>query len=110
MLSIPNATVVLSSLGTNYRITPNEGYVLHDKSYDFPILDEETREEIGTQLGYRTSMASIHINSDLSERTILDENGNEVTAYTSREFFCKLRTEVPENQIFGVDEPEHEIM
>lgn len=110
MLTVPNATVVLNAAGTHYRVTPNEGYVLHDKNYDITIADEETFLPIETKLGYRPGTASIHINRDLSERTILDENGNEVTAYTEREFFCKLRTEVPENQIFGVDEPEHEIM
>lgn len=109
-LIIPNATVELNSAGTHYRVTPNEGYVMHDKGYDVEELDENYMPTGNITLGYRPTTASIHINRDLSARTMLDENGNEVTAYTEREFFCKLRTEVPENQIFGVDEPEHELM
>ena len=109
MLTIPNATVELNRFGTQYNVTPNEGYVMHDKAYDEAEVDEAFIPTGNIILGYRPTTASIGLNNDLSARTMLDEAGNEVTAYTEREFFCKLRSEVPENQIFGVDE-EHEIM
>ena len=109
-LLIPNATVELNSF-SRYEITPNEGYVMHDKNYDIPIFDENTMEVTDYMLGYRPTTASIHINRDLSAREMLDEAGNTVTAYTEREFFCKLITDVPENQIFGGgNNNDHEIM
>lgn len=78
-----------------YRITPNNGYVLHDKSYDIPVFDEITGEETGEViLGYRTSTASC---------TIAQFNSN------FYEFYAVLRTEVPENQIFGTGN-DHEVM
>ena len=94
MLTIPNATVELNKLGTHYTVTPNEGYALHDKAYDEPEVDESFMPTGKTLLGYRTTQASVHINNDLSERKMLDEKGNEVTAYTEREFFCKLKAEI----------------
>lgn len=109
-LIIPNTIITMNNTRTQYYVTPNEGYVMHDKNYDTDEVDENYMPTGNIILGYRPTTASIHINRDLSERTMLDENGNTVTAYTEREFFCKLRTEVPENQIFGVDGPEHEIM
>lgn len=92
MLKIPNTTVELNKFGTHYTITPNEGYVLHDKAYDEPEVDESSFMPTGKILpGYRDTQASIHINNDLSERVCVDENGNEVTGYTEREFYTKLR-------------------
>ena len=99
MLKIPNTIIELDKFGTYYTITPNEGYVLHDKVYDYPEINESCIPTGKTILGYRSTTASVHINNDLSERKILDENGSEVAAFTEREFFCKLKTEVPENQI-----------
>ena len=72
----------------NYRITPNAGYVLHDKGMDTPIFDEETGEPTGEViLGFRTSTASVGASYDF--------------AVNEREFYAVLATTVPEDQIFG---------
>lgn len=57
----------LNGIHKNYNITPNEGYVLHDRGYDIPILDENTLEPTGDViLGYRTSTASCRYDYDFS--------------------------------------------
>lgn len=118
-VSIPNATVVLNDTGTNYRITPNAGYVLHDKIYD-TILEEEVENpetgemewvETGVVLGYRTTTASVSVRTyDFTPFTMQDENGNDVTAYGAREFYTKPASEVPADQIFGGENNKPEIM
>jgi hypothetical protein len=109
-VSIPNTTIVLNSAGTYYYITPDEGYVLHDSNYDDVIFNEETGEEIGIQLGYRRTTASVFIRTyDFTPHEMLDEAGNTVMAYGARNFYTKLETDVPENQIFGVGN-NHEVM
>ena len=92
----------------SYRIHAAEGYVLHDNGYDTVkeqvVIDEETGEETITYipvLGYHTSVASCGKNYDFSEITMQDDDGNTVTAYGSRQFFTKLASEVPIDQIFG---------
>ena len=72
-----------------YRITPNEGYVLHDN-----ILDEENDGEL--VLGYRTSTASCSVNYDFTTNP--------------REFYAVLASEVPEDRIFGIVGPKPEVM
>lgn len=50
-------------VSTTYYITPNEGYVLHDKGLDVPEYNEETFEETGNiLLGYRHTTASCSVN------------------------------------------------
>lgn len=71
----------------NYRITPNAGYVLHDKGLDNVIFDEEGNETGEIILGYRTSTASVGANYDFT--------------VNEREFYAVLATTVPEDQIFG---------
>lgn len=93
-----------------YRITPNEGYVLHDTQYDYPIVDDETMEEIGTGLGYIGAVVTVAINYDFSTHEMLDESGNTVTAYGDRNLYTKLESDVPADSIFGVTEPDHEVM
>ena len=116
-LVIPNTTVELNSAGTFYKIRPEQGYVMHDKGYDENIVDIGYDEEgneievvVGVKLGFRASEASIHINRDLSPRTVSDLNGNPVTAYTEREFYTVLRSNVPENQIYSGGNNNHEVM
>lgn len=80
-----------------YEITPNEGYVLHDKNYDLPVLDDETGDETGEFiLGYRTSTASCLANYDFTANP--------------REFYAVLESEVPADQIFGGGNNDHEVM
>lgn len=81
-----------------YEITPNEGYVLHDNSYDYYLDYDEDGNGIGEKiLGYRVSSASC---------SIAQFNSNYY------EFYAVLRSDVPnpENQIFGVSQPNHELM
>lgn len=92
-----------------YLIKPVDGYVMHDTGYDIPEGDGTTENENIT-LGYRTSEGSVSINYDFSTTEMLDEAGNTVTAYGERQFFCKPRNEVPENQIFGTGNNETETM
>lgn len=112
---IPNTTmqIYVNSAGVQktYRITPNEGYVMHDNTYDEPVLIPETAEPTGEViLGYRPTTASVALAYDFSTTETLDEAGNTVLAYGSRQLYTKLATDVPENQIFGVSNGEHEIM
>ena len=116
---IPNATMQKGySNGTHrvFLIKPNTGYILHDNTYDFltfvPELDENDNEVydengmlVGTDintLGYRPTEGSVGYNYDWTPVEMLDEAGNTVTAYGSRQFFCKPIDEVPADQIFGV--------
>ena len=86
-----------NGLAKKYRITPNEGYVLHDNSYDAYADYDENGNGIGEPiLGYRTATASC---------TIAQFNNN------TYEFYAVLASTVPENQIFGdVTPPETEVM
>lgn len=109
---IPNTTVekgFLNGVHKVYRITPNEGYVLHDKARDFEVLDPETYEPIGIALGYSTADSSCGAAYDFSPVTVTDENGVSFTAYGSREFAARLESDVPADQIFGGGN-DHEIM
>lgn len=89
---IENATVLKvfsdNNVHRNYRITPNSGYVLHDKGYDVPIFDEEGNETGEFIPGYRRSTASVGASYDF--------------AVNEREFFTVLASTVPEDQIFAV--------
>ena len=80
-----------------YSITPIEGYVLHDKGMDVPVIDEETGVETGeVLLGYRRTTASCAANYDF------------VT--NPREFYAVLESSVPADQIFGGVTNKPEIM
>lgn len=111
---IPNTTMqkmYVDDVFRSYKITPCDGYVLHDSGYDIPVFDEETGEPTGeVLLGYRPTMASCGYNYDFTPVEMKTDDGQTVMAYGSRKFFAKLVNEVPKNQIFGVTEPEHEII
>lgn len=80
-----------------YEITPNEGYVLHDNTYDTPVFDEETFTETGeVVLGYRTSTASVSARYDFEANL--------------RELYAVLATDVPADQIFDTPKLDHEVM
>lgn len=79
-----------------YLITPVDGYVLHDKGYDTPVLDPITYEETGEiKLGYRTSTASCAASYDFTANP--------------REFYAVPADSVPADQIFGGGN-DHEVM
>ena len=78
----------LDNVAKAYKITANDGYVLHDNVLDAYEYDEFTGEPIGQPvLGYSAGTKSCDINYDW------DEN--------PREFYAVLRSTVPENQIFS---------
>lgn len=80
-----------------YLITPNENYVLHDNTYDYIELDADGNPIEDTRvLGYRTSTASCAYAYDFT--------------VNPRGFYAVLRSEVPENQIFGGGDNNVEIM
>ena len=72
-----------------YTITPNDGYVLHDKGMDEPVYDEETGDPTGeVRLGYRRTTASCGANYDF--------------VVNPREFYAVPENSVPADQIFGI--------
>lgn len=51
-----------------YRIIPDDGYVIHTKFYDTPIINEETLEETGEIIkGYTDSYIVISSDYDFAE-------------------------------------------
>lgn len=57
----------------SYRISPKEGYKLHEVTLDEPIFDEETHEETGeVKLGFTTAYVTAGGNYDFvkNERQI----------------------------------------
>ena len=99
---VPNAVMrkaYNNGVFKTYRIKPDVGYVLHDSNYDsieeVPVLDSEGNQvydeyempvvnEI-TVLGYRPTEGSVGYNYDWTSFEMLDEAGNTVTAYGSRQ-------------------------
>lgn len=87
--------VFINEIHKLYTITPNEGYVLHDKSYDAYADYDDYGNGIGDViLGYRTSTASC---------TVAQFEAN------TREFYAVPEDSVPADQIFGSTEPDHEL-
>jgi hypothetical protein len=107
---IPNTTMqksLLDGVLRAYRITPNEGYVLHDKARDIDEFNPETNER-EFYLGYTRSTVSCGFNYDFSPVEVVDENGVIRTGYGAlRELFAIPESEVPADHIFGItDRPE----
>ena len=107
---IPNTTMVkyINSSGrwVAIKITPNEGYCLHDKGYDYPIVDPETGEETGEIVrGYCAAVCSCGYNYDFTQTTIIDG----YTAYGISEYFARPISEVSSNQLFN-NGNDHEVM
>lgn len=51
-----------------YHITPDDGYLIHTKFYDTPIINEETLEETGeVTKGYTDSYIVIRSNYDFEK-------------------------------------------
>ena len=123
--TIENATVEARYNSSNtlygYRITPNEGFVLHTKNYDTEVFDEETLEPTGEiLLGFTSAYAAVGYNYDFDNvvadtYTYTDENGMTVSIPINKvgrfEIFAIPASIVPENQIFGSgNNGEHEVM
>ena len=83
---IPNTTMVkglVDGVHRNYRITPVDGYVLHDNETDYPGLDPETGEEV-VMLGFTRGTCSCAANYDFSANP--------------REFYAVPEESVPSDQ------------
>lgn len=80
-----------------YDIAPVEGYVIHDKEYDAPVFDESIMDYTDEVIpGYTGGSISVGYNYDFEANP--------------REIYAVLRGTVPENQIFGGDNNDHEVM
>lgn len=65
------------------RITPNEGYVLHDKDLDEEVIDPDTYELTGDiKLGFYSGTRSVRYDYDF--------------VANPREFYAVLESEMPE--------------
>lgn len=97
---IANTTMklrLLDDVAKSYWITPNEGYVLHDKGMDEEVIDPITNEPTGEiKLGFRRSTATCAANYDFTTNP--------------REFYAVLESDVPADQIYGGGNTEHEVM
>lgn len=109
---IPNTTMVKSfvdGVARTYRITPNEGYVLHHKGRGYTEEDEETGDTIH-HLGYSRTYSTCPVTYDFTPVTVTDENGVSFTGYGANEYAARLESEVPADQIFGVGGNDHEVI
>lgn len=79
-----------------YFISANEGYILHDRDFDIVETNPVTNEELSRMAGYTSGRCSCMANYDWE--------------VNEREFYAVLRNEVPENQIFGGGDNDHEVM
>lgn len=87
--------VLQDGVNRGYRITPNDGYVLHDKANDWTDLNPDTMEET-LMLGYARGTVTCHANYDFTANP--------------REFYAVLETDVPADQIFGGGNNDHEVI
>lgn len=98
---IENTTMqkrLLNGIHRSYTINANEGYILHDKTYDEIAVDEETFEETGEIiLGFRppSSTATVAASYDFT--------------VNPREFYAILEDDLPEGAVIYSND-NHEIM
>ena len=65
---IKNTKTEYCDVDKAYRITPNDGYVLHTKFYDVHVINEETMEATGEIIkGYTDSYIVISSDYDFEE-------------------------------------------
>jgi hypothetical protein len=81
----------------SYRISPIDGYVLHDNTLDWDDEDQETGE-VTHVLGYTKGSSTMGVNYNF--------------VANPREFYAVPENSVPADQIFGGgnNEHEHEVM
>lgn len=114
---IPNTTMLKmlrDGVHKTYRITPNEGYVLHDKARDWDHTDDDGNITESFQ-GFTRVTASCPASYDFTPVTVNHTDGNgytvPVTAYgAQREFYAVLESEAPADHIFGGGNNDHEVM
>ena len=91
----PNMTVYRKfkdGVHSAYRVNANDGYVMYDTTANNTELDPDTMEEISVNYYYRMVGVPLSVNWSTFPYVAVPEN------------------EVDENYIFGLDEPDHEIM
>jgi hypothetical protein len=111
---VPNTTtkVFINSSGTatQYKIEPDDGYVLHVKEEDEKIWDENYENILGYRERYSYGGTSVHISYDFTVKvpdtyTYTDENGMTVTIPIERigeqEFYTLPASVVPQNMTYG---------
>lgn len=76
-----------------YRITPVDGYVLHDNTVDYTDINHDTMEEI-PKLGYKRGTATCAASYDF--------------VANPREFYAVPEDSVPADQVFGGNNNDHE--
>ena len=65
---VENTATEYCDIDKAYRITPNDGYLLHTKFYDRHVFDEETMEETAEIIkGYTDSYIVISSDYDFEE-------------------------------------------
>lgn len=104
---VPNTTMqkkLFDGVLQSYTIDPIDGYVLHHNSRDYSDVNPETMETT-FKLGYSASATTVHKTYDFDATTTIDG----YTAYGRFELFARPASEVPADQIFGVN-PDHEVM
>jgi hypothetical protein len=91
-VNIPNITIELVEEGKFpfYRVIPDDGYLLHDKTLDHAELDESFYPTGNTILGYYPSSRTCFIDYDFENTTTIDG----YTAFGNREFFARPTSEV----------------
>lgn len=119
---IPNTTMVkrfLDGVFKIYRISPNDGYVLHNKIADEEVIDPDTLEPTGETIPrFCTGMCSVRFDYDFNTvtsgtYTYTDENGDEqsvnVTKIGANEFYTLPENLVPISQTYGGGNNNHEV-
>lgn len=119
---VPNTRMAIyensSGRQTTYRFYPDDGYVMHKKTSDDPIYDEEGNITGYTEM-YGGAMKSVSINYDFSvvvpdTYTYTDENGNTISVPIERigveELYTLPESIVPQNQLYGGGGNDHEVM
>lgn len=80
-----------------YELTPNTGYLIHDKALDYDELDPDTLMPTGTVIkGYSRGSKAVTPNYDF--------------VANPKEFYAVPENEIPENQIFDNGNNDHEVM
>lgn len=116
---IPNTTMqkmFIDGIHKRYVIEAIDGYVLHDNRCDEELIDPDTYEPTGEMLyRYATGTVTVNANYDftaITPDTITDINGNiiAVNKVGAFDFFAVPASVIPENQIYGGSNNNHEVM
>lgn len=105
---IPNTTMqkrLLDGVVKTYRITANDGYVLHDNRVDW--TDDMTNEE---HILFATGTISVRYDYDFSVVTQGTYNGTPVTKVGAYELYAIAEDLVPADSIYGGGGNDHEII